>query len=141
MLSAMWTLHLLGAIGMGFYLVLPVILGRATKLAGAGQGGLADGLIVGNRIAQYFLIVQLITGGYMMSKQDYSVAWMIIVMVLLLAIAAFGGVMTKPLKAVITSIQQGQSAAASIGKARMFSILILVLYIAMIYFMKYPMMR
>jgi hypothetical protein len=141
MSSAMWLLHLLGAIGMGFYVVLPVILGRASKLAGAGQGGLADGLIAGNRIAQYCLVLQILTGGYMMSKADYSVLWMVIVMVLFLGIAAFGGIISKPLKGVIHAIEKGQSAAANISKAKMFSLLILVLYVAMIYFMKYPIMK
>ena len=30
---------------MGFYIVLPVMIGRASKLDGGGQAGLADGLV------------------------------------------------------------------------------------------------
>ncbi|WP_244863675.1 hypothetical protein [Paenibacillus cisolokensis] len=45
---------MLGAVGMGFYIVLPVLLGKAPKLAGGGQEGLAEGLSSANRIAQYF---------------------------------------------------------------------------------------
>lgn len=136
MFNVMLFLHVLGAVGMGFYVVLPVMLGRASKLAGVGQGGLAEGLLSANRIAQYFLIVQLLTGGYLMSQNDYSVVWMVIITVLFLAIAALGGIISKPLKLVVASIQEGKSATAHINKARIMSIIVLVLYIAIIYFMK-----
>lgn len=136
--NVFWFLHILGAVGMGFYIVLPIMLGKAFKLAGAGQQGLAEGLSVANRIVQYCLIIQLLTGGYMMSQADYSVIWMIIVIVLFLAIAAISGIMSKPLKQIIASIQSGQSATAYIKKARIFSLIVLVLYIIVIYFMSFP---
>ncbi|MNZ74744.1 hypothetical protein D3C78_932030 [compost metagenome] len=139
MLNAMLYLHLLGAVGMGFYVVLPFVVGRASKLAGAGQVGLADGLLSANRIAQYFLIVQLLTGGYLMSKADYTVAWMVIILALFLAIAALGGIISKPLKLVLSSINEGKSATAHISKARVLSIIVLILYVAIIYFMQFPM--
>ncbi|MCM3630042.1 hypothetical protein M3194_22165 [Paenibacillus glycanilyticus] len=132
-------LHLLGAVGMGFYIVLPIMIGKATKLAGLGQGGLADGLVSANRIVQYALIIQLLTGGYMMSQADYSVAWMIIITVLFLAIAAISGIMSKPLKRIVSSIQDGQSATGHIAKARIFSLIVLILYVVVIYFMAFPM--
>ncbi|MGM0880036.1 MAG: hypothetical protein ACQEXQ_03240 [Bacillota bacterium] len=140
MFNAMMFLHVLGAVGMGFYIVLPIMVGRASKLAGVGQGGLADGLLSANRIAQYFLIVQLLTGGYLMSQADYTVAWMVIIILLFLGIAALGGIVSKPLKRVVSSIQEGQSATAHINKARVMSLIILVLYIVIIYFMMFPMM-
>ncbi|WP_424768084.1 hypothetical protein [Paenibacillus sp. sgz302251] len=139
MFNTMLFLHVLGAVGMGFYVVLPFMVGRASKLAGVGQGGLAEGLLSANRIAQYFLVLQLLTGGYMISKQDYSIAWMIIVIVLFLAIAALGGIISKPLKLVVASIAEGKSATAHINKARVMSMIILVIYIVIIYFMKFPM--
>ena len=40
MFKVMLFLHVLGAVGMGFYIVLPIMIGRASKLAGVGQGGL-----------------------------------------------------------------------------------------------------
>lgn len=131
-------LHLLGATGMGFYIVLPFMVGRASKLAGGGQSGLADGLVTANRIAQYFLIVQLLTGGYLMSQSDYDVVWMVVTTVLFLAIAAISGIMTKPLKRIVGAIQDGQSATAHIAKARVFSLIVLVLYVIIIYFMNNP---
>jgi hypothetical protein len=141
MFKVMLFLHVLGAVGMGFYIVLPIMLGRASKLAGVGQGGLADGLLSANRIAQYFLILQLLTGGYLMSQADYSVAWMVIIIVLFLGIAALGGIISKPLKLVVASIQDGKSATAHINKARVMSIIVLLLYIVIIYFMKFPMIQ
>ncbi|CDN42646.1 hypothetical protein [Paenibacillus sp. P22] len=41
--SIMIFLHVLGAGGVGFYLILPFLVGRASRLAGAGQQGLAEG--------------------------------------------------------------------------------------------------
>lgn len=136
--NAMSLIHLLGAVGMGFYIVLPIMIARATKLAGVGQEGLADGLVSANRIAQYFLVIQLLTGGYLMSQGDYSVSWMIIVTLLFLAIAAISGIVTKPLKLVVSSIQAGQSATGHIKKARVLSLIVLVLYLVVIYFMRFP---
>ena len=134
----MYFLHAVGAVGTGFYVLLPFLVGRMTKLAGEGQAGLADGLVLANRFAQYFLILQLLTGGYMMTFADYSVLWMALTTVLFLAIAALGGIIAKPLKAIAASIRAGQSATSSINKARTLSFIILVLYIAIIILMQYP---
>jgi hypothetical protein len=141
MFNVMLFLHVIGAVGMGFYIALPIMVGRASRLAGAGQGGLADGLLSANRIAQYFLVLQLLTGGYLMSQGDYTVAWMIIITLLFLAIAAIGGIISKPLKLVVSSIQESKSATAHINKARVMSIILLLLYIVIIYFMKFPLYK
>lgn len=138
MTDVMLFLHVLGAGGLGFYLVLPFLVGSASRLAGAGQQGLAEGLITGNRIAQYFLIVQFITGGYMISKADYTVLWMVLSIVLFLAIAALGGIQTKPLKRIVAQIQAGESATGNIAKVRMFSFILLALYVVILYIMVNP---
>ncbi|AZN40236.1 hypothetical protein [Paenibacillus albus] len=138
MYDFMLFLHVIGATGMGFYIVLPLMASRASKLDGSGQAGLAEGLVSANRIAQYFLVLQLLTGGYLMSQNDYKVIWMIIVTLLFLAIAALGGIVTKPLKRIVTAIQSSESASAHIAKARVLSMLILVIYLVILYFMKYP---
>ncbi|MFD0588347.1 hypothetical protein ACFQZE_10065 [Paenibacillus sp. GCM10027627] len=141
MFGAMMLLHVLGAVGMGFYIVLPIMLGGASKAEGNGQAGLAGGLLSANRIAQYFLIIQLLTGGYLMAQGEYAVIWMIIVTALFLGIAAVGGIVTKPLKLVVSSIQNGQSASAHINKAKVLSLVVLVLYVAMIFFMVNPIFK
>ena len=132
-------LHTIGAVGMGLYLLLPFLVGRVTQLTGDGQAGLADGLVFANRIAQYCLVLQLLTGGYMMSQSEYTVLWTVLITLLFLAIAALGGIAAKPLKRIASAIQSGQSASAHIARVRMFSIIILILYIAIIYLMQYPM--
>jgi hypothetical protein len=136
--NVMWFLHLLGAVGMGFYIVLPVLLGKAPKLAGGGQEGLAEGLSSANRIAQYFLVVQLLTGGYIMSQGNYSPLWMVLVTVLFLGIAAVSGMMSKPLKQIVGSIRENRSATAYIAKARAMSFAVLIMYLVIIYLMKFP---
>jgi hypothetical protein len=141
MLGFIVFLHVLGAAGLGFYLVLPFLAGRASKLAGAGQEGLAEGLVAGNRIAQYFLVLQLLTGGYLVSKADYTVLWMVLSIVLFLAIAALGGIITKPLKRIVSSIQSGQSATSHIKRVQTLSVIILVLFIVTLYLMTNPMFR
>ncbi|GKU75768.1 hypothetical protein [Paenibacillus sp. L3-i20] len=135
MYKIMLLLHILGAVGMGFYIILPIMIGKASKLAGAGQEGLATGLLSANRIAQYFLILQLLTGGYLMTEAEYAVIWMIIVTLLFLGIAAIGGIITKPLKLIVTAVKSGQSATAHINKARVLSFVVLGLYVVNIYFM------
>ncbi|MWC28677.1 hypothetical protein [Paenibacillus sp. MMS18-CY102] len=136
--NIMLLLHVIGATGMGVYLLMPVLVGKVTKLTGAGQEGLAAGLHTANRIAQYFLIVQLLTGGYLMSQNDYTPLWMALVTIGFLAIAALGGIMGKPLKLIGTSISEGHSAAAHISKARALSIIILIIYVVILYFMVNP---
>ncbi|WP_411829132.1 hypothetical protein [Paenibacillus apiarius] len=88
-----------------------------------------------NRIAQYFLIVQFITGGYLMSKGSYSVLWMVLTTVVFLAIAAFSGIMGKQLKAALQAVKSGQANQAAAGKISSFSFLIFVLFIVMILLM------
>ncbi|WP_127529810.1 hypothetical protein [Paenibacillus kobensis] len=137
--NIMTLLHVIGATGMGIYLLMPVLIGQSTKLTGAGQEGLSAGLYTANRIAQYFLVLQLLTGGYMMSQNDYTPLWMALVTVGFLAIAAVSGIMGKPLKRIGQSIKEGQSATAHIGKARVLSIVVLLLYVVVIILMKNPM--
>lgn len=132
-------LHVIGATGMGIYLLLPVLVGKATGLTGAGQEGLAAGLYTANRIAQYFLILQLLTGGYLMSKADYTPLWMALVTVVFVAIGAVSGIMGKPLKRIGVSIREGNSATAHINKTRVLSIVVLLLYVVITVLMKYPM--
>ena len=83
-------------------------------------------------------MLQLLTGGYLMSKGEYAVIWMILVTVLFLAIAALGGIVSKPLKQIAAVHSNRKSASSHIAKARVLSIIILVIYLVIIYFMKYP---
>lgn len=130
-------LHAIGAVGMGIYLVLPFLVGRITQLSSEGQAGFADGVLIANRVAQFCLVLQLLTGGYMMTLADYSVLWSTLTLVLFLGIGALGGIMTKPLKAIVAAAKSGESTAGAISRVRLFSILLLVLYVAIIFVMQY----
>jgi hypothetical protein len=131
-------LHAVGAVGMGIYLLLPFLVGRITQLSSEGQSGFADGLITANRVAQMCLVVQLLTGLYLMTMSHYSALWSTLTLVLFLGIGAIGGVMAKSLKAIVAAAKAGESASGSIARVRLFSILLLVLYVAIIFVMQYP---
>jgi hypothetical protein len=131
-------LHAIGAVGMGIYLVLPFLVGRITQLSSEGQSGFADGLLIANRVAQFCLLLQLLTGGYMMTMgTEYSVLWSTLTLVLFLGIGALSGIMAKPLKAIVAAAKAGESAAGSISRVRLFSTLLFVLYVAIIFVMQY----
>lgn len=126
MSSFMYFLHIIGALSLGFYLVLPFVFGAIRKLSLAAQEGMLSAIKTLNRYAQFGLIIQLLTGGYLVGKGGYSVPWMIVVVVLFLAIGALGGIMAKPLKLALSSIQNNKSIAAETGKLRTLSALLSV---------------
>ncbi len=130
-------LHILGALSTGFYLLLPFIAAKLPSLDGQSQSGAISIIRVLNRVAQFGLIVQLITGGYLMTSGEYSIAWMVIVFVLLLAIAALGGIMGKPLRLALADIQQKQDITVHTGKIRVFAMALAVCLLVMTFFMVY----
>jgi hypothetical protein len=134
-------LHVLGAIGLGFYLILPLLLRNITKLSGQALESYLAGLFGTSRIAQYLLVIQLLTGGYLMSKNDYAVAWMISSIGFFLVAAAISGIMNKSMKNTIKEIQAGGSGEAQLSSIRLFSIIVSVSMLIVIYFMVYPMYR
>lgn len=141
MLTVMLFLHIVGAVGMGIYAILPFVIGKFKQLSGSAQEGLASGLITGGRFGQYSLILQLITGGYLISNSsagDYTVAWMIVVIVIFLAIGALSGIIQAPLKRIAAAAKDGQNASASISKAQTLSAIIFVLFLVIIWLMQDP---
>jgi hypothetical protein len=132
-------LHVLGAVGLGFYLILPLLLRNITKLSGQALESYIAGLFGMSRIAQYLLIIQLITGGYLMSMKDYSVAWMISSIGFFLVVAAISGIMNKSMKTTIKDIQAGGNGEAQLSTIRWFSIIVSLSMLIVIYFMVYPM--
>ena len=131
-------LHAIGSVGMGIYLLLPFLVGRITQLSSEGQAGFADGLLTANRAAQMCLALQLLTGLYLMTLADYSPLWSTLTLVLFLGIGALGGIITKPLKAIVTATKAGENASEPIARVRLFSTLLVVLYVAIIFVMQYP---
>lgn len=133
--NVLFFLHMIGTLALGFYLVLPFIIGRAEKLSPATKEGTLSAVTGFNRFAQYGLVIQLLTGGYMMTKGDYSVAWMIIIVVLLLAMFALGGIMSKPLRLAAAGIRENRDVKAETGKLRTLSALLSVSLLLMVFFM------
>jgi hypothetical protein len=133
----MYFVHILGALSVGFYLLLPFIVGKVSSLSLAAQEGSAVAIRSFNIFAQVGLLIQFITGGYLMSQGDYSVAWMIIVVVLIVALFAISGMMSKPLKIAIASIKQNKDISVEISKLRMMSSLVAVCLLVMVFFMVY----
>ncbi|TJY39719.1 DUF2269 family protein [Cohnella pontilimi] len=140
MLNVMLFLHVIGAVGMGIYAVLPFVAGKFSQLSGEAQGGLASGLAAAGRIGQYALVLQLLTGGYLISQtgSDYAVSWMIVSVVLFLAIAALTGIVQASIKRVAAASKDGQNASSSIGKIRTLSSIVFILFLVILWVMTNP---
>lgn len=138
MYKLMLLLHLLASTGMGFYLFLPFLTGRLGGRSDAGQAGFVGTLVTFNRVSQYLLIVQLLTGGYLIGQGEYSHVWSGVIGVLFLAIAALAGMMGKPLKRLRDSLLENKNAATDASKVRTFGVVIGVLYFVILVLMKYP---
>ncbi|MEY9092511.1 hypothetical protein ABH899_001113 [Paenibacillus sp. RC84] len=101
LLQTLLFLHVTGAITLGFYLLLPLLLHSSLKQkedARLGQLRLIRHL---NRIGQYILLAQLATGGYLLSLGTYSTAWMTAVITLFIVVGAAGGMLGVALRRVI----------------------------------------
>lgn len=130
-------LHMIGMLALGFYLVLPFILGRLEKLSAPAREGTLSAVGGLNRFAQYGLVIQLLTGGYLMTKGEYSVPWMIVVVLLLLAMFALGGIMTKPLRLAAVGVRENRDVTKETGKVRTLSSLLTVTLLLMVFVMVY----
>ncbi|MNJ67407.1 hypothetical protein D3C77_635780 [compost metagenome] len=117
--------------------MLPCVFGAIRKLSLAAQEGTLSAIKTLNRYAQFGLVIQLLTGGYLVGKGGYSVPWMIVVVVLFLAIGALGGIMAKPLKLALGSIQNNKSIASETGKLRTLSALLSVSVLLISFLMVY----
>ncbi|BFH64451.1 hypothetical protein [Paenibacillus azoreducens] len=137
MYAVMMFIHILGAAALGFYLILPFVVGKMSKLSLAAQEGSAATVRSLNTYAQIALVVQLLTGGYLMSQGKYSVPWMIIIVILLLAIGAIGGMMGKPLRLAVDGIRSNRDISVETGKIRTLSALVSICVLVMLFFMVY----
>ncbi|MWV44012.1 hypothetical protein GRF59_10240 [Paenibacillus sp. HJL G12] len=130
-------IHILGAAALGFYLILPFVVGKVAKLSLPAQEGSAAAIRGLNTYAQIALVIQLLTGGYLMSQGDYSVPWMIVVIILFLAIGAISGMMGKPLRLALDGIKNSRDISVQTGKIRTLSALIAICVLVMLFFMVY----
>ncbi|MNE64095.1 hypothetical protein D3C76_510170 [compost metagenome] len=130
-------LHIVGSLALGFYLILPLVFGKVAKLTPAAQEGTVAAVKTFNTYAQIGLVVQLLTGGYLMTKGEYSAAWMTVVVVLFLAIGAFSGIMGKPLRQALDNLRNNKGIGEVSGKLRTFSTLLCVCVLLISFFMVY----
>ncbi|QGQ97795.1 hypothetical protein EHS13_24345 [Paenibacillus psychroresistens] len=132
-------LHVLGAVGMGFYLVFPVLATRISSLNKQAQEGYVQALVTANRFGQFLLIVQFLTGGYLVGKEKDSLttAWMITAIVLLVLAGAFSGMLGGPLKRIAKGTQTGAGTDKDVTKIKMFSSLLTVVLIVIVVLMVY----
>lgn len=134
--SLIYFIHLLGAIAMGYYLLMPVAVGKLAGLAGESRKGFTGAVRQVNMIAQFLLIVQLLTGGYLMSLGNYSTLWMIATTVLIVLIGAFSGMMGRPLKRIMNA--SGDPNKSDVSRIRLFSALVAISYLAIVIIMYDP---
>ena len=132
-----YLLHMIGTLAVGFYLLLPLVVKSMKKLSAPAQEGSMSVISILNRLAQFALIVQLLTGGYMLTGggDRYSVAWMVVVILLLLIMGGFSGMMGKPLRLAMEGVRSGADISSSLRKISTFSIGMAVALLVMVYFM------
>ncbi|MDQ0493602.1 hypothetical protein [Paenibacillus brasilensis] len=133
----MFFLHMIGTLALGFYLVLPFLVGKIGSLSPAAQEGMVSAVQLLNRIAQFALIILLVSGIFLTIGGPYSVKWIVIVFVLFLAISAIGGIMGKPLRLALEALRNNQPINGYIGKMRTFSTLLAVFLILITFLMVY----
>lgn len=80
-------LHVLGAIGMGYYLLLPLFL-RVKILESRSVLHVFYWL---NFTVQWILVAQFLTGLYLYFYGNYPVLWITLVAIVFLGIGGFGG--------------------------------------------------
>lgn len=137
MFKAMLFVHIIGALAFGFYLVLPFVFAKVNKLSLPAQEGTVSLVSSLNRYAQIGLIIQLLTGGYMVGKGGYSVPWMVVIVLLFLIIGALSGMMGKPLRVALQNIKQKSNVQAQFGKLRTLSTVLSLAVIVISFFMVY----
>jgi hypothetical protein len=138
MYQIIFFLHVLSAILMGFYLLLPFLIKSAAGLPKPAQAGFAGALQVLNKMGQYILIVAFLSGGYMVSKVNVSVLWMVVSILLFLVIGAMAGMMTKPIKRWIEHVNSAQSAEDELRKLNSFSTIAGLSFLIMTVIMIFP---
>ncbi len=129
-------LHLLGAIVMGYYLLMPFFVGKLAKLSGETRKGFVSSVKMFNRVAQFVLIVQLLTGGYLLSGGNYSTAWWVVSVIIVILIGAFSGMMGAPLRRILNA--SVDSNASDVRRIRIFSILVAISYLIIVIIMSDP---
>ncbi|GGA48696.1 hypothetical protein [Paenibacillus physcomitrellae] len=132
MFKVIMFLHILGSLALGFYLVLPFVVGGISRLTQASREGVLNIIRSLNRFAQYGLVLQLLTGIYLVFQGDYSMAWTTVVGILFIIAGGLSGMLGKPLRLAKTG-----EASSAFGKIRSFSSLLAIVVLVLSFFMVY----
>ncbi|GLI05123.1 hypothetical protein YDYSG_11530 [Paenibacillus tyrfis] len=131
-------LHVLGAILMGFYLMLPFLAMRVEALqSGTAQFGFLNVLFAANRAGQLALVIAFLSGGYLVSKAPYSVLWMVLAVVLFLAIGALTGILGSKMRKALQD-PSGGNIKAHIGSIKSLSVINGIIFFLVVTLMKFP---
>lgn len=124
--------------GNGFLFIAPLRCGQNRQIGSSVQEGTISAVQLLNRLAQFALILVLVSGIYMIFPWgSYSVAWIVVVLLLFLAISGIAGAMGKPLRLSLEAIRSQQPITQYAGKMRMFSTLLAVFLILITFLMVY----
>ncbi len=138
MYNFMIFLHVIGAVGLGFYLISPLLLGRIDRMTGAVLENYLSGLHATGRAMQFLLIVQLLTGGYLMSKLPYTTMWIILTSVFFLVVAAITGMLNGKMKKAAKELQGGGTGESYLKSIKSFGYISAVSMLIILYLMMYP---
>jgi hypothetical protein len=130
-------LHVLAAALMGVYLMFPFLSMRIQVLPGQGQFGFLSVLFAANRVGQLALVIALLSGGYLVGKAGFSVAWMIIAVVLFLALGALSGVLGSAMRKALSD-PSGANIKDHAGKIKSVSVITGILYFLLLTLMMFP---
>src|SRR5690625_6111100 len=133
--------HVLGSVAVCYYLVLPFLVSHMKRDTAAIQIGHLKNMILTNRIGQWLLILQFITGGYMISEKKYAIWWIVLVIVGFLIVGGLAGMMARPMKRIMKALEQGESPQDQIGKIFTFSTIVAIGLIVLIVVMVFPSFR
>jgi hypothetical protein len=128
-------LHITGAIVIGFYFVLPFLTARAGKLSGAAQSGYLTVLRTANRIGQFGLLFEFLTGGYLVSQYPFSALRITLVLLFLVALGAVTGILGVRLKKLTDTAHSGDYAKPQLDRAVALSWMAAVFLLVIVYLM------
>jgi len=75
----------------------------------------------------------------MISEKDYTVTWMVLVIVVFIIAAALSGILNGKIKKAVKSLKSGGDGKAAVAAAVSLSWIVFVSLIAVLYLMMYPM--
>jgi len=136
MYEVMFALHVLSAVAVGFYLLMPFLTMNIAGMPQDRLSGYTGPLAAMNRIGQFVLVITLVTGGAMLHDAPVSMAWGTVAVILILIIFALSGMMSKPLRQLASG--DVRDAAGLSGKLRSLSILNAVALLLIVLLMLNP---